>query len=423
LLNKKIRIRIKKIKGFYAPIASDGKIYIPHDIVKNESLHHNDIISIRIIEDNKVIQKKYIKIYTTSRPKRKQKEFICYVDKTFSGKILIFQVKKLSQIPFSGKMNPLTAKFLQDKHYAFIGKNSVIIFEGNKAPAIINTNLKLSNLAFYLGAYFADGTRKGNSWAISASTFEQARYYLEMHNLLIKDSKPEFTIFYTNIYNIPYNDLKKNLADIWKEKVRIDINKFRIRKPTGKLISKWNKYGTLVIREHRQILLDIYNGLLELLVKEIFSKNDKKLATNFISGVMEGDGSASARKRGHILISTNKNDVHVLVNILKVAKIKFKVVKEGENKYSLRIGALEILRNFHLLKDKLFVLHPKRRKTLFERLKTVKATKFFLENYEPTSWVKVWLKNNGFCDKNYKITDKGLRLGNELIANINKAIA
>jgi hypothetical protein len=50
----------------------------------------------------------------------------------------------------------------------------------------VNTNLKLSDLAFYLGAYFADGTRKGNSWAICASTFEQAKYYLKMHNFWLK---------------------------------------------------------------------------------------------------------------------------------------------------------------------------------------------------------------------------------------------
>ena len=72
----------------------------------------------------------------------------------------------------------------------------------------------MPNLTFYLGAYFADGTRKGNSWGICASIFEQAKYYLKMHKFLIKDSKPEFTISYTDINKNNYEEPNKNLAEI-----------------------------------------------------------------------------------------------------------------------------------------------------------------------------------------------------------------
>jgi len=421
LLNKKTKIQIKKIDGFYAPVGSDGRVYIPYDVVKSESLHRNKIVSIKAMDNNKVIQEKYVKIYVSRRPERKREEFICYVDKNLSGRTLVFQIEKLSRIPQNGEMDPIVTKLLQGTHYAFIGKNSVIIFKGNKVPAIINTSLKLLEIAFYIGAYFADGTKKGNSWAICASTFEQAKYYLKIHNLLIKDSKPEFTISYTNIYNIDHNNLKRDLAKIWQKEVSIKVNKFRIRKPTGKSITKWNKYGTLIIREHRQILLDIYNALIESLINEILFRKDKKLAIDFICGVMEGDGCASATKRGHVMIFANKDDTQPLEKILKVAQIKFKVNKEGKNKYSLRIGALEILRNFCLLKDKIFILYPKRRKNLFERLKTVGAIKFLAGNHQPTSWVKSWLKNNGFCDKNYKITGSGLNVSNVILKEIQKA--
>jgi len=419
LINKEVEIQMKKIKGFYAPVASDGRVYLPCDIVKTESLHQNDIISIKAIENNKVIQEKYVKIYMTTRPKRRQREFICYLDKVLYNKTLLFQIKKLSSVPRNGKINPVIAKLLQDIYYAFIDKDSVIIFKGNKVPAIIDTNLKYSDLAFYLGAYFADGTKKGNSWAICASAFEQARYYLKIHNFLIKDSKPEFTISYTNIYNIEENKLKKDLAEIWQKEVGIKINKFRIRKPSGKSISKWNKYGTLVIREHRQILLDFYNVLLKSSINEILSKEDKKLALDFICGVMEGDGCASATERGHITIFTNKEDICILENILKRTYMKFKATKK-ENKYSLRIGALEILRNFHLLKEKIFILYPKRKKALFERLKTVGAIKFLIGNHGSTNWVKSWLRNNGFVDKNYEITKNGLDLSNNLLNEMTK---
>ena len=422
LLNKEVRAQMRKIKGFYAPVASDGRIYIPDDVVKNNSLHNNDIISIKVIENNKIIQEEYVKIYVAQRPDRNKEEFICYVDKNFSGKTLVFQIKKLPSAPRNKKLSPLVVRLLQDTHYAFINESSVIIFRGNKVSAIINTKIKLSDITFYLGAYFADGTKQGNSWAISASTFDQARYYLKMHNSLIKDSKPEFTISYTNIHNIDNSYLKKKLARIWESKAGIKVDKFRIRKPTGRLISKWNKYGTLVIREHRQILLDVYNTLLNSLIKEILFKKDKKLAIDFLCGVMEGDGCAPATKRGHIMIFTNKDDIQPLEKIFKAAQIKFRINKEDENKYSFRIGALEILRNFHLLNDKLFILYSKRRKIFFERLKTVGAVKFLLENHGSTNWVKALLRNYGFCDRNYQLTTKGLKLRNELIT-INNTIA
>jgi len=385
---EKIKVRLTDLNGFYSRISSDGIIYIPQDIVKNQKLRQNDVVLIRVIKNNKVIKEKYTKIAV--HRKRNKLEYVCVFDKNFYGKELIFQIKKEASEEKVSRINLIIRKILKNFYFTFVNKNLVIVFKGNKVPAVINTNLKYSDVVFYLGAYFADGTRKGNSWAICASTFEQARYYLKMHNFLIKDSRPEFAISYTNIYNIEPVELKKNLVEIWQKEVSIKVNKFRIRKPSGKSISKWNKYGTLVIREHRQILLDFYNALLESLVKEISLKKDKKLAIDFVCGVMEGDGCAPAKKRGHITIATNKEDLDILKNIVKVAQINFKVIQQS-NKYTLRIGALEILRNFYLLKDKIFLFYPKRRKALFERLKTVGAIKFLIGNHGSTNWVKAWL--------------------------------
>jgi len=418
LLNKNVKIQLTEIKGFYSKISPDGIIYIPRDIIKEQEIKPNSIVLIKALKGNKAIEKKYSKI--AAHWKRNKLEYVCVFDKNFYGREILFKIEKQPTKTSRKELNSTIIKLLKGMYYALIGKNLVIVFKGYKVPAVINTNLKYSDIAFYLGAYFADGTRKGNSWAICASTFEQAKYYLKMHKFLIKDSKQEFTISYTNIYNIEPVELKKNLVEIWQKEVGIEVNKFRIRKPKGKIISKWNKCGTLIIREHRQILLDIYNKLLKLLINEIILKEDKNLAIDFICGVMEGDGCAPAKNRGHITIATNKEDATILINILKITQIKFKIVKENKNRYGLRIGALEILRNFRELKNKLFILYPKRRKTLFERLKTVGAIKFFLENHKPTNWVKSWLKNNNFCDENSKINYNGLKMGNILLNEINK---
>jgi AbrB family looped-hinge helix DNA binding protein len=418
LLGKEVKVQIKKVEGFYSKLYRDGRIYIPKDIAKNLKLKPNDIVLVKGIKDGRILKEKYSKIHVR-KVKNDQKEYFCIFDKKFFKKPLLFKIEKQFSRRCKEKLSSLMRKLLKGTNWAFIKPNSVIIFK-HKIPTIINAQINYPNLAFYLGAYFADGTRKGNSWAICASTFEQGKYYLKMHNLLVKDPKPEFIISYTNIHNLEENEVKTNLTNVWQKELGVKISKFRIRKPTGKSISKQSEYGTLIIREHRQILLDVYNSLLNLLIKEILTKRDKNLAFDFLCGVMEGDGCVPVRKRGHIVIWTNKRDIHILENILRVAEIKFKRITEKKNKYSLRIGALEILRNFPHLKDKIFALYPKRRKLFFERLKTVGAVKFLLGNHKSTNWVKSWLKNNGFCDGNYAITEKGLKLKNELIENLEK---
>lgn len=422
LLDKKIQIQINKVKGFYTRIYSDGRIYIPQDIVKQQKFQKNDIVLIKAMKGRKIIHKKYSKIYAFLRDNRNQIEYTCAFGKKFYHEKLTFQIQKSLHKERNLRANLIIQNILKKLDYAFINKNSIIIFDGNKTSAIIPAKINFFDVALYLGAYFADGTKKGNSWGICASTFEQAKYYLKMHNFLVKDSQNlEFVISYTNIYNTNEDIIKRRLAKKWKKQADISVCKFRIKLPCGTLVGKWNQYGTLVVREHKQIVLDFYNNLLKLLIKEILLKQDKKLAIDFICGVMEGDGSTPAKKRGHVTISTNKNEVHILEKILQVAEIKFKMIKEGENKYTLRIGSLELLKHFQELKDKIFILYPQRRIKFLKRLKTVGAIKFLIENHKPTSWVKKWLKNNNFSDKNYRISKKGLKFSNFLLSAMKSA--
>lgn len=319
LFNNQIEIRIQKINGFYTRVYPDGRLYIPRGIAEVQKLKENDIVLLKAMKDDKVIKQKYSKIHITFRGRKRQEEHTCAFDKCFHGKECIFTIEKQPTEIIGGELNPIIISVLKNTYYAFLNKDSVIIFGGNKMPIIINSNIKYCDIAFYLGAYFADGTKKGNSWAICASTFEQARIYLKMHNFLIKDSNPEFIISYTNIYKINQEEVKKELAKIWEDEIGINVNKFRIREPTGKSLSKWNKYGTLIIREHKQALLDFYNSLLDSLFKEVLLKKDRRLAIDFICGVLEGDGCAPARERGHIIISTNGNEAPVLENIFRAA--------------------------------------------------------------------------------------------------------
>ena len=56
---EKIKVRLTDLNGFYSRISSDGIIYIPQDIVKNQKLRQNDVVLIRVIKNNKVIKEKY----------------------------------------------------------------------------------------------------------------------------------------------------------------------------------------------------------------------------------------------------------------------------------------------------------------------------------------------------------------------------
>ena len=170
-----------------------------------------------------------------------------------------------------------------------------------------------------------------------------------------------------------------------------------------------------MIKENRQVLLELYNALIASLLEEIKHTNNIELAIDFFCGVLEGDGSVPSKTHGHITIATNKHEYKAIEDVIKVTGIKSKTTFDSPNRVSIRIGSLEILRNFDHLKDKIFAFYPKRKRMLFERLQTVGAVKFLMEqNHEPTGWVKAWLKKNGFVDNNYELTKKGLKLRKDL---------
>ncbi len=410
LLEKKINAEVKIIQENYAKVGYDGRIYIPLYLAKNLSLKDKDIIYVKIFQDNG-FREKYSQLNVRKRGRKI--EYMCMAGKDLAKKRIRFTIeRKHSDFTQSKKFIDLS-NFLNKTNFAITQDNKLIVFS-RKLPIIINPEIKLSGIALYLGAYYSDGTKKGNNWAICASTFEQARFYLKTHRSLIKNSIIELIISYTNTKNESQNKVVNNLKIAWIKNFGSYPYKFRIRKPSGTIFTKCTKYGTLTMREHRIGLLDFYNYLVENLIEEIRKNNNKSLAIDFLCGILEGDGSVPAKKRGHIEIATNSKEYRSLANVLEVLEIKHRIIKYGENKYAIRIGALEILRNFDHLKDKIFIYYPKRRRMLFERLQTVGAVKFLIVDHEPSSWVKSWLKENGFVDNNYKLTPKGRKLKRDL---------
>ena len=51
----------------------------------------------------------------------------------------------------------------------------------------------------------------------------------------------------------------------------------------------------------------------------------------------------------------------------------------------------------------------------------VGAVQFLAGDHKSPAWIKAWLRNNGFVNKNYKITRNGLNLSNNLLNELAKS--
>lgn len=416
LFNKKVNVSLEKIDGFHAKILYDGRVYISNNIAEKNKLIQNDIIFLECKTKDKILRE-YCRIH--SRNKKNTIEHFCMFTRKRSQ--IIEGIFKILKVYPHEKMRILNGK-LKDiftfDNVAEIGNTSIIIFHGNRVPLVINSQIRLEDFSCYLGCYFADGTKKGNSWGICASTFEQARYYKEMHEKLIRDAKIVYNISYSDPKNKNKEILKNNLRKLWQKKTGIKLKDVRVSiYPTQYNAPNRNLYGTLIFRENRELTRIYYVRLLKFLLNKIKKEKNQKLALEFILGVLEGDGSPGAPGRGHVMIATNLEDSQILNEILNSTKMKFKIRKEGENKYSIHIGSLEIIKNIPILKDKLFKYYPKRRKILKERLAQTGCARFLLGKSKKTSnWLIGQLNMYGILDGKGNLT----KFGEEIKKNLNE---
>jgi bifunctional DNA-binding transcriptional regulator/antitoxin component of YhaV-PrlF toxin-antitoxin module len=408
LLGKDTKFSMNKSRGFVVKVLSDGRIYLPLNIAKIWRLKRDDIIKVNY--DNK------IDIFKINFRKRGYSEefFFFLHDKKYRNNQIILQiVKKLRKIK-NTKDNKNFINILdlfKDAILAEYDKNHAVVFSGNARKIILSKKIKIKDVALYIGAYLADGTKIGEHWRISASTIQQAKFYIKTHTKLIKNSKLVFRVSYSS---------KKEKSNIikkyWEENLKININSIHHNK-IDKVSKKHNPFGTLDINENSLSVLKFYNSLLKEVVKRIIIIKSKQLAMDFICGVLEGDGSVSGSPiHAHVIIHSSKDKKQIIPKILDIIEIKYRITKERGNAFSIRIGALELVRNLHFIKNNIFALYPKRKRIFIERLNSVGCIKFLLgkQNYA-SSWVKAWLKNEGIINKKYQLTSKGRKVKNDLL--------
>lgn len=394
-------VKIKKIVGNHIKMSKDGRVYLPLDLIKDLRIKNNDIVNLKIVEEGTTICKKCLVHY---RCKNDAKEYFCWTN-VKSPTSFVSDVTKLKKLSKS-EIPSLLRDWLKNKEC--VSSSAVIsVLTKHKVSIEINPKLNLSELAYFLGAYFADGTKKGNSWAICASCIEQANYYYAMHNRIIKSPNLNYYISLTT--NKPSYRLKKLILKKWQNNLgfKLDEVPVRLHKSHVSKAPNRNKYGTLVFREYKVLVLELYNFLLKKLIERII-RGDKNLGIDFLCGVLEGDGSLNAKKRAHLHIATNTIDMKILHKVFEATLLKASFIYENNNRCYIRIGALEILKNFEKLKGRLFTYYPKRRKILFDRLKKIGCVKYMYGNQKyASSKVKAELKKLGVLNNKYKLTRKG----------------
>lgn len=411
LYKKEVNVKLEKIDGFYTKVGPEGRVYIPNFYNLNE----RDIISanVRINGRDSI---KYPRIYL--REKKNSKEFIFYLDSKLCGEEAIIKIDYIFQKNRMIQSKIFYNDLLKDFDFAEM-INGIVVYYGNRIPIIINNSIDIKDIAYYLGCYFADGTKRGNDWGICASTFEQATYFISKHKEIIRDSKIIPSITFTTNSSEETEKLKTYLIENWFKKTGLDIEKKKIRVLRTQTESAPNRcpYGSLPLKEHRQLTQIYYNRLLEYLFNIINKEKNKDLATDFICGTMEGDGCLNSKTQAHIIITTNNREIKILKEICDKSHLKSSIRcwKGKENRVDLVIGSLQIIKNISILKGKLFKYYPKRRKILKERLAQTGCSRFLLGKSKKTSnWLIGQLNNYGILDGNGNSTEFGKKIQKDL---------
>lgn len=395
LIGKKVYISIERVNGFPSKVTKDGRIYLPPTLMNKLKIKKGDLILIEGRIDGKKIRK-ICKVCV--RRKKAYTEYSCTFHQHCKHKKGIFYVSKLKKPRLSRILKLIVGK----RAYCKVNKG-ILTFFTPKTPVVLPLNINLNEkLVYYMGCYFADGTKRGSCWGIVASTFEQGNFYLKMHRSIVLNSELHT---YLSI-SIKKHKSERKIKKMWERRCNTVIESVRLRRSKESSL-KTHEYGSLVIRGYNLSVQRVYNKLLEIIVKEIVKRKDRKLAIEFLLGVLEGDGSPQS---GEIRISTNLNDVKILEKILKISGLEFRII--GKKRIYIRISYLEILKNLPILWNKIFKFYPKRRKKFIERfLNNVGAVRFLLgkQNY-CSSWVKAWLTQNNILDENYKLTEKGKKI-------------
>jgi len=372
---------------FEGKIGSDGRVYIPVKVGEQLGIEDGDIVKLEAEKDVR-----YSKV--TIRRRKTRTEYSTNFDSQYSGEKININVEKLETEKLGSKFD----KILQDFDWV-IDCDKVIVL-GRKSTIKLNKeNLSLEKFTHYLGAFYADGDKKGPSWGISASTKEQLNYYLQKHKKLVLEADLQTALSYT-YYG---SEKEKNVRKYWRDLVKIDSVK-SYESDVEKSKNR-NEKGSIRIRTYKKVLNRLYNEMLQETISEIKKGNLSSL--EFILGMLEGDGCPKGKDRGNITQTVEKNKKKEVKLIYEAADLQPTVYKQKDGNYTFILGSLDILSKPEIIKSKLFMYYPKRRQRFLKRLKKSAIVKRIVQGETILGSNSKKLKEKGVLDEDNELTQKG----------------
>ncbi|MCL4406495.1 MAG: hypothetical protein M1573_02335 [Candidatus Parvarchaeota archaeon] len=403
-LKKYFKVQINYLNDMFHSKVTQHNLVIPKRLVSKEHFKRDDIVYLSaysLTGDTIYFKNLISKVVKNS----KENKFILNVPTKYGIEEAVFklnpaQIPQLSS-PLDDILNGLNlAKFGNDKIVFFYGKN--------KKPAFIYENGVLNNeIIYYLGAYFADGAKKGYKWLINASSPEQAKFYFKMHHSLIYNPNIDCYVRLT----VKNYITDKEVLGYWHDNSDLVVSKVsRLPSKSDRIPPNYLKYGSLVMREHNASIHTFYIKLINYIIdNEIIKKNSKRNALDFILGFLEGDGFVAPKSSsGEIGLAVSKSEVGIMEKILKVTGLNYWVSNKNTNGPSIFVYSRDILTNLPYIYMDLFKFYPKRRYKFIERLTDSPMSEFILgKRTKIANWIKGYLKNKNLILDNGNLTTSG----------------
>ncbi len=396
LVGETVTCYIYQMDHFPVKLSADKIIRLPNSIVEEYEIHEHGLFEVEVITDQGIFGE-VVLITKTDRSNRSDCDEYSLTlrlsDAPRSTDARIKLVKRVEKLPSNLKEKENYENFylptlFQDGIMGKIHENEMIIFLGNHVPTFAPIRINLLEFIHYFGCYYADGTKKGWAWRINASTPEQAVYYVEKYNHLIYGNKLVYELTYSKKPSDKrkQTQIKKDLVKYWKEEANVEIEEKRIklRETKHDKVLKWNKCGSLGIRDNRNLIMEIHLRVMDTITNYLKNKciNDKDL-WDFLFGILEGDGFVSGGNSSFgVGFATNLND-KIIERLLTRLGIQHRIdksrVKDGVYAgITLHFGLFEVLLNLKIINESLFIYYPKRRKTFIERLLKQPTVRFIM---------------------------------------------
>ncbi len=400
LIGETVTCYIYQMDHFPVKLSADKIVRLPNSIVEEYEIEENDLFEVEVITKSGIFGEVVLitKIDRSNRSDNDEYRLTLRLSdapRSTDARIkLLKRVEKLSSNieEEENYENFYLPTLFPDGIMGRLHENEMIIFLGNHVPTFAPIRINLLEFIHYFGCYYADGTRKGWAWRINASTPEQAVYYIDIYDKLVIGNKLVFELTYSKKPSDKRTkeQLKMDLVKYWKEKADVEIEEKRIklRETKHDNVLKWNKCGSLGIRDNRNLVMEIHLRVMKAIIEYLNDCNNEKNLWDFLFGILEGDGSVSGGKNRIGIGFAFHNDDKVIRELLDRLKLKYSFdssrVKreEGFGVYA-SIWLFEILINLKILSENLFKYYPKRRILFIERLLKQKTVKLILENKKP----------------------------------------